>query len=64
MHPKDTDRIANSVDADQTSRSVSVRSTLFAMTCPSEYLGSLCYVVTGFSKVFKCVDSISHYSRF
>ena len=45
MHTKDADRIANSVDPDQTAplRAVWSKtwSTLFALTCLSEILGSL-----------------------
>ena len=37
MHPKDADRMANSVDPDQTA----LESTLFAETYLSENLGSL-----------------------
>ena len=38
MRPKDADRMANSVDSDQTAPP---GSTLFAKTCQSENLGSL-----------------------
>ena len=43
MDAKDVDRIANSVDPDQTAPLGAVwsRSTLFAQTCLSENLGSL-----------------------
>ena len=48
MCPKDTDRIANSVDSDQTapeapSGAVCSGSTLFAGPDLSEYLQSWCY---------------------
>ena len=45
MGPKDTDRIANSEDPDQTAPLGAVwsGSALFAMTCLSENLGSLRY---------------------
>ena len=47
MHPKDADRMANSVDPDQTAPLVAVwsGSALFAQTCLSENLGSLQYVL-------------------
>ena len=43
MGPKEADRMANSVDPDQTAPLVAVwsGSTLFAQTCLSENLGSL-----------------------
>ena len=46
MGPKDADRVANSVDPDQTAVDPDQtapwsRSTLFAQTCLSENLGSL-----------------------
>ena len=43
MHPKDTTRIANSVDPDQTA--VWSGSALFAQTCLSKNLGSLQYLL-------------------
>ena len=45
MCPKDADRIANSVDPDQTAPIGAVwsGSALFAQTCMSENLGSLRY---------------------
>ena len=48
MHPKDADRLANSVDPDQTAPLGAVwsGSTLFAQTCLSEILGSLQYIGT------------------
>ena len=47
MSLKDADRIANSVDPDQTAPLGAVwsGSTLFAQTCLSENLGSLRYIV-------------------
>ena len=44
MHPKDGERIANSVDPEQTAPAWS-GSTLFAQTYMSEYLGSLRYTL-------------------
>ena len=44
MHPKDAERIANSVDPDQTAPLVWSGSALFAQTCLSENLGKLRYV--------------------
>ena len=43
MHPKDAERIANSVDPDQTAPlgAVLSGSALFAQTCLSENLGTL-----------------------
>ena len=45
MSPKDVDRIANSVDPDQTAPRGAVwsGSTLFAQTCVSETVGTLQY---------------------
>ena len=40
MHPKDADRMANSVEPDQTG-AVWTGSTLFAQACLSENLGPL-----------------------
>ena len=42
MGTKDADRIANSVDPDQTAP-LGSGSALFAKTCPSENLGALQY---------------------
>ena len=47
MRPKDADRMANSVDPDQTAP---LGSTLFAQTCLSENLGSLRYLVYDLQK--------------
>ena len=42
LHPKDADRMANSVDPDQTaSGALSSGSTLFAQICLSKNLGSI-----------------------
>ena len=44
MYPKDADRVANSVNTNQTgSGTVLYGSTLLAQTCLSEYVGSLRY---------------------
>ena len=45
MHPKDTERMANSVDADQTAPLGTVwsGSTLFTQACLSKNLGTLRY---------------------
>ena len=47
MHPKDADRIANSVDPDQTAPLGAVRSgsALFAQTCLSKNLGKITVTV-------------------
>ena len=51
MHPKDVDEMANSVDPDQTA--LSSGSALFALTCLSENIGSLRYVIIKLSKFCK-----------
>ena len=46
MHPKDADRIANSVDPDEATPlgAVWFRSVLFSRTYLSKHLGSLLYL--------------------
>ena len=63
MCPEDADRMANSVDPDQTAPLGAVwsGSALFSQTCLSENLGSLRYIV---SKLFKYCPIIQYYPKF
>ena len=66
MGPNDADRMANSVDPDQTAPLGAVwsGSALFAQTCLSENLGSLRYTVqilVQLLQFFSCVWIFSFY---
>ena len=78
MHPKDADRMANSVDPDQTSGAVWSGSTLFAQTYMSENFKSLWYLPFWFAwlrrrkmmvkgcetlrKAVLCIHLVMHFS--
>ena len=60
MRPKDADRMANSVDPDQTAP---LGSTLFAQTCLSENLGSLRYLVYDLQKFLYLIWAAARQSQ-